>query len=469
MVDRQDIDALLIGSLYGELSSADEARLQAHLESHPADRTALAGLTHARDAVRRSRILDAQLEPPQSVSALLLQEAARRAPRKASEKEEVREGWFARLRRSFLMHPAMAAAAMLVVVIGVAGTLYMRQGDHFASPEVASGAEQARAADTAQAAMGSGAAAAPAPATPPAATAALDEGAYRVGLAEGTGSPAKEAQAKGQATAAALAKDEAEAAAVALRVRQEKLERQEKPEKPEKKDQAEGAKKPADVDRRSVASQGLEVTTPRPVPKDLDDAVDGNTAKAPAADPAPAPESASPSGPGRGFATVPPPPRARAPEAAPPAAPITANATRDADDAKLRRAPGAGTAGGGGSVGGAPAGGEDRGGNRESAPEADAAWAKDQHSRLVTQVRAGRCNDAVSTALALSSRAPGYYQQNVETDRALKACLPLINNAREREAERAQRARAASKRAVEGPAKAAPPTAKPAPTDAQRR
>jgi hypothetical protein len=465
MVDRQDIDALLIGSLYGELSSADEARLQAHLESHPADRTALAGLTHARDAVRRSRILDAQLEPPQSVSALLLQEAARRAPRKASEKEEVREGWFARLRRSFLMHPAMAAAAMLVVVIGVAGTLYMRQGDHFASPEVASGGEQARAADTAQAAMGSGAAAAPTPATPPAATVqALDDGAYRVGLAEGTGSPAKEAQAKGQATAAALAKDEADAA-VALRIRQEK------PEGQEKHDQAEGAKKPADVDRRSVASQGLEVRTPRPVPKDLDDAVDGNTARAPAADPAPAPESASPSGPGRGFATVPPPPppRARAPEAAPPAAPITANATRDVDDAKLRRAPGAGTEGGGGSVGGAPAGGEDRGGNRESAPEADAAWAKDQHSRLVTQVRAGRCNDAVSTALALSSRAPGYYQQNVETDRALKACLPLINNAREREAERAQRARAASKRAVEGPAKAAPPAAKPAPTDAQRR
>ena len=32
MVDAQDIDALLIGALYGELTPADEARLVAHLE-----------------------------------------------------------------------------------------------------------------------------------------------------------------------------------------------------------------------------------------------------------------------------------------------------------------------------------------------------------------------------------------------------------------------------------------------------
>ena len=41
MLDRQDIDALLVGALYGELSSADEAALTAHLDSHPADRNAL--------------------------------------------------------------------------------------------------------------------------------------------------------------------------------------------------------------------------------------------------------------------------------------------------------------------------------------------------------------------------------------------------------------------------------------------
>jgi anti-sigma factor RsiW len=85
MTDRMDIDALLISALYGELTPAEEARLTAHLESHPADRTALADLTHTRAAVRESRIFSVQFEPPQSVSALLLQEAARRAPKPARE------------------------------------------------------------------------------------------------------------------------------------------------------------------------------------------------------------------------------------------------------------------------------------------------------------------------------------------------------------------------------------------------
>src|SRR5215468_7668878 len=113
MVDRQDIDALLVGALYGELTPADEARLSQHLESHPTDRTVLDDLTRARAAVRDSRIFEAQLEPPQAISALLLQEAARRAPRKV---DESKPSWFARFVHSFVAHPAMAAAASLVLV-----------------------------------------------------------------------------------------------------------------------------------------------------------------------------------------------------------------------------------------------------------------------------------------------------------------------------------------------------------------
>src|SRR5262252_1824793 len=120
MLDRQDIDALLVGALYGELTPAEEARLTAHLESHPADRTALEDLKTARQAVRESKVFDFQHEPPQAISAMLLQEAHRRAPKPARVREE-KEGWFARLARSFLAHPAMAAAAMLVLVVGVAG------------------------------------------------------------------------------------------------------------------------------------------------------------------------------------------------------------------------------------------------------------------------------------------------------------------------------------------------------------
>src|SRR5262249_24894158 len=72
------------------------------------------------------------------------------------------------------------------------------------------------------------------------------------------------------------------------------------------------------------------------------------------------------------------------------------------------------------------------------------------------QVRAGHCPDAAGTAVALSNRAPGYYQQNVENDRSVKDCLAYINAERERAAERAQRARAATaRRATEESAPAA--------------
>src|SRR5690242_2594016 len=155
-MDRQDIDALLIGALYGELTPADEARLQAHLESHPGDRGALDDLKTARQAVRESRVFDMQAEPPQAVSAMLLQEAARRAPRRVV-RDDGKESWLTRFMRSFVMHPAMAAAATLVLVIGVAGTLYMTKG----SGETAEPTKSQGPAATEQAA---------APATPPAET-----------------------------------------------------------------------------------------------------------------------------------------------------------------------------------------------------------------------------------------------------------------------------------------------------------
>ena len=72
--------------------------------------------------------------PPQALSAMLLQEAARRAPVVRGTRSRA-ESWFARFVRSFVSHPAMAAAAMLVVVVGVAGTMYMKNGtDQVAQP-----------------------------------------------------------------------------------------------------------------------------------------------------------------------------------------------------------------------------------------------------------------------------------------------------------------------------------------------
>src|SRR5215468_1778134 len=161
MVDRTDLDALLIGALYGELTPAEEARLTAHLESHPADRTARDNRTRTRAAVRDSRILAFQLEPPQAISALLLQEASRRAPRAMTDRGEAAT-WFQRFVRSFMAHPAMAAAATLVLVISVAGTLYLRGTVQFAESEAPS-----VAADHAKTSIPTGAGApTPAPVAP---------------------------------------------------------------------------------------------------------------------------------------------------------------------------------------------------------------------------------------------------------------------------------------------------------------
>src|SRR3954469_1533107 len=133
MVDRFELDALLVGALYGELSSTEEARLSAHLDSHPADRSALEDLKSAHQTIRQkvatSRIFELQLDPPQALSAVLLQEAARRAPKLVPEKRtRDDESWFQRFVRSFIAHPAMAAAATLVLVVGVGSMIYMKKG-----------------------------------------------------------------------------------------------------------------------------------------------------------------------------------------------------------------------------------------------------------------------------------------------------------------------------------------------------
>ena len=91
-------------------------------------------------AVRESRILQVQVDPPQSITTVILQEAARRAPKKQAEE---REGWFARLAKAFMMHPAMAAAAMLVVVLGVTTLVNNRKGDQFAESTAPSSSQVA--------------------------------------------------------------------------------------------------------------------------------------------------------------------------------------------------------------------------------------------------------------------------------------------------------------------------------------
>jgi hypothetical protein len=461
-MDRQDIDALLIGALYGELTPAEEAQLDAHLESHPADRQALDDLTAARTAIRDSRVFATLLDPPQAVSALLLQEAARRSPRPARRESAEHDGWFARLRRSFMAHPAMAAAAMLVLCVGVAGSMYLRHGNKsFSEAQVApaqlADAERAAATSTEStismgaasqspqspqsqgrmiggAAAGSGApsdVATGAVTTPPAAAPAI---AYQAGLADAQAGPGTAQLAEGR-----------------------------------KGDSGNGLGRAAPdgfLDGRSGLRRGVapparasKLVVHRDLPevkeldaplryapkKDVDGDDDGvassrhgaagggiaSTGAAPGAAPNAAREDRS--------ANTPPPP----PPVAPPAtktvskastkpAPAATPAQLAADKAEAQES-------------------ADSSKKKQAAQSANDAWAHDQHQRLQQLVRAGNCTDAAPLAIAIANRAPDYYAANIATDRNIKQCLAYINDARDKDAEHSGKARAKRVDSVETP------------------
>ena len=433
MVDRTDIDALLIGALYGELAPADEARLTAHLESHPADRTALADLTQTRARFRDSRLFATQFDPPQSVTALLLQEAARRAP--------ARDGWFQRLVRSLTAHPAMAAAMTLVIVVGVAGSLYMRHEDGF---DAAPAPEMVRSADSL--------AQAPAAASVP--TAGAGSAAYGAGLASADPSSeggamvagkankggvvaaadnnnandAKEASAIGGATGALesgrFAKDHA---APAAHQSMDQLAMAPPPPPaaaPSAPSVAATTSAPSPAKRvsRGIEVRGATELMPKDLPADerrkLAVDRDGAFAKnepAPSADTAPAappPEVTAQAGPSSG--SISDANKLRVREASP--APAQAQ-TVAPDDRTI------------------------------------VGWAQKQREQVIAYVRANNCRAAASTANEIYNRAPDYYASNIEVDRSIKPCLAYLNSERER----TDRAKAAKR---SEPADPAPPSRK---------
>jgi hypothetical protein len=417
MLDRIDIDALLIGSLYGELSAADEARLHAHLESHPADRSALADFGRVRAALKASRILEIQLEPPQSVSALLMQEAARRAP-KATVAEEKTEGWFQRFVRSFATHPAMAAAAMLVLVMGVAGLLYLKNDPYVEKtaevtptqpqltvgtgstatvetpPAVTAPADQAAAADRGQATD---------PDSKLAKQSDVTSGSYRVELA-GDDSlksrpPTAQPKAPPPTTATAPAKKSSDHGYLEVKTA--------KPSVKEMEDEETGAVKAG----TATATANRELA-PSSQALDTNERQD-RSAEGRAKNGAPAAGAAAG---GAGFGSASP-------------------STRDGKDvSKDVRAP-------------APPPAPPVSVDKTDAPRVveDVAWARGQHSKVLEAAKSNDCRSAASYAVTLQTRAPSYYAQNVENDRTLKPCLAYIAQQRDADAERA-RARAGEKR-----------------------
>lgn len=136
MLQCRDIDALMMDWLYGELDPQQAQSFSTHVEDCTRCHSELAAYERTRELVGG---LPTE-EPPPALSALLIREAATRS---ASPKTESTHqgGFLAWLGKLFqpLQHPALAAVATLVLVAGVAGTLYLRDGeDQFAEPEVAS-------------------------------------------------------------------------------------------------------------------------------------------------------------------------------------------------------------------------------------------------------------------------------------------------------------------------------------------
>jgi hypothetical protein len=446
-MDRQDIDALLVGALYGELTPADEARLAAHLEAHPGDRGALDDLKSARAKVRESRIFEdagssgGVIEPPQHISALLLQEAHRRAPKRAVATDgEQRDSWFFRVTRMFLAHPAMAAAAMLVLVIGVASTVYTKKGANYAdrtAPQSESayaprGADQTVAAPTPAEAVAQGSAAYAAQLADP------------NDLAEGTAAERWDNEKKEENAPAAVAN--AKPKAEPSRRRAEGIEVSTEQQQPKEyvgaKDSGKLAAAPAKAVTKGAAAKN---DAYRDSNADADGAADDRAGMI-----APDTSTTTASGYGRGMIggaasggggapstgaaqpSPPPPPPPSAPSGNFAAAPKQ-DVASDKKTATVTKTPPSTTA---------PTSPTSPAPTATPQDSTLISWAKSTHAQVIAKVKSGDCQAAAKLALTVSNRAPEYYSQYMATDRQLKSCKQYIDNERDKDAEKANKTRA---------------------------
>ena len=144
-----DFDATLVDWLYGELDSDAAASFEAHLETHPEHKAEAHALRDTRMAFQELP----QAEPSRALTAVLMQQAAASA--------QPSQGLWASIVGFFqplVMHPATAALATIVLVAGVAGTLYVRNGNMVSEPSVVK-SNSARPSDMSPAAAPEGAAA----------------------------------------------------------------------------------------------------------------------------------------------------------------------------------------------------------------------------------------------------------------------------------------------------------------------
>jgi hypothetical protein len=122
----------LVSLLYGELPAEEAERTGARVAADPT-------LSARLGEMRRVRDLFGSLEdeePPGRLSAQLMAEAARAAPQQRRAAAAPEAGLWSRLvswLQPVVQRPALAAAASLVLVAGVAGVLYMKKGEELTS------------------------------------------------------------------------------------------------------------------------------------------------------------------------------------------------------------------------------------------------------------------------------------------------------------------------------------------------
>ncbi len=390
--NREDLDALLISALYGELSPGQRVELDAHLAAHPGDRGVLDQLALARQLVQTSGVLVPHLDPAPAVSAQLVQAAARRAPARASEPGLWASvvGLFAGLGR----HPAMASAAALVLVVGVWGVLRLRGEDHLATSEA-----PARAAATAEAATGASAgSAAPAPGQ----AGPADRG-FQVQLADGDGADLALAGGERAAGDPAVADKLDEGKTLrrggnaAAREPGDRVDTKPTGDKKSKADELAFSDPPKPrKDASKPVVRGVEVTTSDPTLKAADAELDD-----------------------------------------------AGNELAGADEAQRREVVAqrsAGKAGASGPVGGAPPAQ-----TVPAAPTPDTAAvevARTLHRRMVDLVKANKCADASKVGRDLFARFPDYYAEFVANDRAVAPCKSYTERERRKQAEETSKSRA---------------------------
>lgn len=408
MGDRQDIDALLVGALYGELDSDDRTRLDAHLASHPGDRSALDGLRSTRAMLRSLRpAADASFgdaEPPAAISARLLQEAARRAP--APRVGEGLLGVFASLFRPLASlfrpiasHPALSAAAALVLVIGIGG-LMMKNGqwkvaqppsevaghdetlrERAADPATINGESSGERGVTSVAPNADVAGGAPGSAGFPV---VLDDTATGALL---DGEAAERKQGKLAAREAQLRTDVAKDAVAAKPTTKVPKATQATGFLEVDKHAAGGDLTMRDPDGEGIVADSIKGDSFR-----VGQGTSGPTGARPSDDSGDRDEAERAPSAGSGAS--------RAPVAPPSIAPSPAPADPGAATAALKK-------------------------------EAENnAWARDQHARMVKLVNAGKCTEAGQIGAAINRKAPEYYQSAVANDRAVRSCQAYVDRAR---------------------------------------